>query len=323
MAPLYLTLIKLLVFFGMLAGALYAILHAVDAGEIFRALSQLSWIIVGEAILLSLGMSLLQAWRFYLMAQKVHLNVTFWQATKAFLAGQATTVLPAGEVMRGMLLRWESKGDPITVSAPVISHGFVEVVSAAMVMAVGSISYQLFYREAILVFILLGIFWMFLVSDRWTKWLSTFLGRWQKTKFLGSMLVQVQDETRQTLLTPEKRIYGFTWKVLGLAALVHVIGGLLVFILARAVGAPLPILFCLLVYAATVVIQGVLAIIPGGLGVTEGGMVGLLRVWGMAWTPTLLLILLFRIATLLFPVLLGVLCCMIFYAKYLFKPISI
>ncbi len=104
-----------------------------------------------------------------------------------------------------------------------------------------------------------------------------------------------------------------------MSILTHLIGGFLVFIIAHFYGADIDFFRSVFIYVSSIVIQGVASISPGGLGVTEGGMTGILLLSNVDISKALAIVLLFRVVTLLYSVILGLVFLTVFYGKSLLK----
>jgi uncharacterized membrane protein YbhN (UPF0104 family) len=90
--------------------------------------------------------------------------------------------------------------------------------------------------------------------------------------------------------------FWLTVMAIGIAG--QAIGGILIWYIAQAQGAHLTLMQGAFAAAIGALIQGILTIIPGGLGVTEGGLVAVLTSFSVPWSQSVLITLLYRIVTL-------------------------
>ncbi len=93
------------------------------------------------------------------------------------------------------------------------------------------------------------------------------------------------------------------------------VGGVVLYLICSHFPVPLNYLTSIYVFAAATVLGEIIPIAPGGVGATEGGMTGILVVLGMALGDGLVVVLLFRAATLVFGILLGLLFFLLFYSQ--------
>jgi len=309
--------LKILLTIILFVGIFVLLTKNIHPKDVTMVLKAFSWQFIMEAILIVIFLSLVKTFRFYLLAKKSNLGITFWQSIKIFFASQATTPLPGGEFFRGTLLKIETGKEALTISGPVVSQALIEIISAIAIVLIGSALYKMLVTASIVLLFIVIVTFIFLFKPKWLKKIFGFIKRipWFKKPFEN--VFNMQKEVQKTLLT-NNRPDSFTFHVFGLGIMAHIIGGLFVFFIASAIGVSLSVLFSIFLYSATVVIQGVLGVIPGGVGVTEGGMLGLLKLWMVPVSKSVLLIILFRIGTLLFVVVLGIVFSIIFYGKYLF-----
>ena len=83
-----------------------------------------------------------------------------------------------------------------------------------------------------------------------------------------------------------------------------IIESIAVYFVFRGFGIDLSFPIILLIFTASS-IAGAVSMLPGGIGVTEGGMVGLLLLQGIDYTTSFSAVLLVRIVTLWFSVIIG------------------
>jgi hypothetical protein len=109
----------------------------------------------------------------------------------------------------------------------------------------------------------------------------------------------------------------FWMRIVGLGLLAHALCGGLMWYITRVEGTHLT--FFQGIFAATMaaLIQGIFTIIPGGLGVTEGGLVGILSKFAIPWQKTISITLLYRLATLPLSILIAAFFLAFMYGKNL------
>ncbi len=96
----------------------------------------------------------------------------------------------------------------------------------------------------------------------------------------------------------KKNVWRFWMLVIGLGLSAHALSGGLIWYIARIEGAHVTLLQGIFAATMAALIEGILTVIPGGLGVTEGGLVGVLSSFAVSWHKTIVITLLYRLATL-------------------------
>lgn len=239
------------------------------------------------------------------------------------LAGQATSPLPAGEAIRAILLHRELGIDHDKAFGPVITQAFLELISNAFLVIIGSFIFQKFRVTSLLILFLIILLIIFLTQKNFIKFLKEKANKNGLAYKIFEKLSTTQDNIRKEMFIPGKYYPNLTFiKCIGLAIITNIIGGVIIFMIAKQLNIDLNILQCVFIYSSTIVIGSFTTVIPGGLGFIEGGMASLLLVFrvGSYEGFALILILVFRAVTLLFYILLGVVFFIIFYLKdFIFK----
>lgn len=297
--------VRRIVLAGVLAAVFYAAFAA--AGDYRKLRAELTdfqaWTFAAALGLVLLGY-LVRAlrWRLYLH----HLGVftPFRDEVLVFLSGFAMGVTPGkmGEVVKAYYLR-EAHGTPYATSIPaVFAERVSDMVAVALLLGIGLLFVP---GEVGLVLGLLGMAVVFagllvLRSARLVGVLLGLLARIGRARALAQSLGRMHGTLRPLLtgrLLLEATLLGvagWAMEALAMAALAH------------GFGLDLTWGECAFVFAAAN-IAGALSFLPGGLGVTEGGMVALLALLGTALAPATALTLAIRLATLWFGVMLGIL----------------
>jgi hypothetical protein len=98
-------------------------------------------------------------------------------------------------------------------------------------------------------------------------------------------------------------------------------GGLIWYI-ASLQGVHLSVFQSLFAAVVAVLIQSILAIIPGGLGVTEGGLIGVLTAFGIGWNKSVVITLLYRVLTLPLLIIIALFFLLIIYLPNIFRQLK-
>jgi uncharacterized membrane protein YbhN (UPF0104 family) len=246
-------------------------------------------------------------WEVYL--RRLAVRVPKLRSLAIFLAGFSLTVTPGkvGEVLKSYLLR-EDCGVPMARTAPIVlAERVTDLVGCLLLVLVGAATFGR-SREVVFVCaagaILVGALVLPVLVPPLGDWLIGVVERLPAIGRAGPKLRQFHEATR-VVLAPAPFALTLALSVIAWAAectAFWVIAG------GFAVGGEGPsLLLCTFIYALTTV-GGALSFLPGGLGVQEGGMVGLLLAAGAhldrpaASAATILT----RLATLWYAVLLGV-----------------
>jgi uncharacterized protein (TIRG00374 family) len=288
----------------VLGVVVYAVLAAyADVETLGRELSAFPWWAFAAALGLACTNYLVRFVKWELYRRQLGIDLRRGESFGIFLAGFVMSVTPAklGEVLKSFLLR-ERHGVPIATSAPIVlAERLTDLIALIALAAVGALSFRL--GTVVLV-----------AGGALVAALAVAVGSRTVSRRLARLLGRLPVLRRQAAAVEE------------LFRSAHV--------LCRAPNLPLPVLlsaaawFCecvamwvvfnafpgahaglgtiTFIYSLSTV-AGALAMMPGGLGVTEGGMAGLLVVLvpglrsGVASATTILV----RLATLWFAVLVG------------------
>lgn len=295
--------VRRLVAVTVVAAVLYAAFAALGDYRSLRAmLSGFQWWTLPAALGLVLAGYGLRALRWRLYLRRLGVDSPLGESALVFLSGFAMGVTPGkvGEVVKAYYLR-ERRGTPYETSIPaVVAERANDMLSVAALLGVGLLLVPsrlgLALGALALGSVLLGF--LLLRSQGLAASLLGLLGRAPRLAPLSRRLAGMHANLRPLLggrLLAETTILGLAgWALEALA----------MYALAWGFGIPLSWGACAFVFAAGS-IAGVLSLLPGGLGVTEGGMVALLAFLGVALAPATALTLAIRLCTLWFGVLVG------------------
>ncbi len=314
-------------FFGFLFVIILAVVvtKSFSLDDISRAVSLFPLEIFIILLPLALLLNALKAVRFHILARHVEIPLSLSRAFRLFFASQAATPLPAGEAIRIAFLKYETKARYVKAASPVVGQAVYEIVSAAVIVAVASVLYQhLLLPSFFLLTILATVLFLGLHAGIFDFSLDIF-SRIGMIRRRADDLKEAHDHLRTNFtLREEEQFDRHTVAAILVAFASHVIGGLIVYYTASVAGIDLTFFQSMFVYASGAIIQGVLTIIPGGLGVTEGGMAGVMHLLGADVTTAIATVVIIRTATLLFPVTLGLLVFLRYYAKpTFFKQVEV
>jgi uncharacterized protein (TIRG00374 family) len=283
----------------VLAGLVFAGMKYVNGGEMWLALRRFNWMYSPAILFLTLAYMLTKGWRFVTLLGEVE-HIRRGVILRGYFAAQAATLLPGGMAARAGIL--EQAGVPLPTSAAAIAHSSL---SDQIVLLGASMISALWFehaRKPILIFLsvllvvstLLGI----QASRQWllslVEWILkkvNLLEHWKK--FL--------DHAAQ-MANPTAIFMGLANAALATALMVEALH-----LCMKGMGATVSYPTLLLAFTLPS-LMGRVSAMPGGVGVTEAGMIGVLNAAPhVSREQAAAAVLLFRIATVLFAALVGAL----------------
>lgn len=273
--------------------------------------------------LLSIGISLLKAWRFQLLLHTNNIPINFWQTCKVYLAGQVTTPLPGGEAFRAVLLKNEVGAKIKDTSGAVVTQAFLEFISAAVLAVAGSFHFKLFRGSAVATAFLLVFMLVILLNESILSHIVSWLSKMKKLQRLGRNLLAMQKDIQRNILGDNTWVPSQVFlKVLIIAVIAHLLGGIMIYIIAVNYHLRLNIFQSIFVYTSGIVITAIAGVVPGGLGFIEGGMVGLFVLLGIAFSNAITVVIMFRLITLVFYMLIGLVVYLVFYRNIFVRKVK-
>jgi uncharacterized protein (TIRG00374 family) len=300
------------VILGVAAGVAIYVGFSVWAGarSVGRALADFQWLIVLAALGLASLNYLVRFGRWHYYLKVLGLRVPAGHSFLVFLGGFSLTVTPGklGEVVKAFLLR-ESHGIPAARTAPiVIAERFTDLVGLLMLACVGIFTFKTDPRFLVIGASLIA-FGLIVVS---VEPVARFFLRLSAHVPLVRRVTPKLEEAYQTtaeLLRPRPLILGVLLSVVSwffeCAAFWAVVNGF--------VGASVDIQAATFIYASMTV-AGALSFLPGGLGVTEAGMLAMLEQLATGCNRSVAAAATFvtRLCTLWFAVLIGIAALLVF-----------
>jgi uncharacterized protein (TIRG00374 family) len=300
------------VILGVAAGVAIYVGFSVWAGarSVGRALAEFRWIIVLAALGLASLNYLVRFGRWHYYLKVLGLKVPAGHSFLVFLGGFSLTVTPGklGEVVKAFLLR-ESHGIPAARTAPiVIAERFTDLVGLLLLACVGIFTFKTDPR-----FLIIGasliVFGLVVVSvEPIAKFFLRLSARVPVVRRVTPKLEEAYQTTAE-LLRPRPLVLGVLLSVVSwffeCAAFWAVVHGF--------AGASVDIQAATFIYASMTV-AGALSFLPGGLGVTEAGMLAMLEQLATGCNRSVAAAATFvtRLCTLWFAVLVGIVALLVF-----------
>ncbi len=257
---------------GTLLGGLVFVALGVygDIQTLRESFWQLDWRYFIAALALATGNYALRylRWQYYLI--RIDVRVPHRQSLLVFLSGFVMSVTPGklGEVFKSLLL-YESHGTSIAKTAPVVfAERLTDLIALVILTALGSLSFERGVPIAVAGGALAGFA---LLASAWRplgELLLRIAGRLPVVGRIEPKLREAYESlfvlTRPAPLAAATSLATVSWALECVA---------LYLILSALPGGGLPFDASLFAYSAST-IAGALAMMPGGLGVTEAGMTG-------------------------------------------------
>ena len=241
-------------------------------------------------------------WQYYLRMLRIRIPVG--ESLLVFVSGFVMSVTPAkiGEVFKSLLLH-ESRGLAVATTAPIVfAERLTDLLALAILTSLGCVAFQHGWAVAVTAMLMVGILVVSVAYRPLGEGFIRVAGRLPGLRRLAPRLMEAYSALH-TMTRPIAVLcataLAFSGWGLECAAMFVVVTGFQQDALTMTAA--------MFAYSAST-LAGALAMLPGGLGVTEAGMAGLLQVLGhgritsaVAGASTMLI----RLVTLWFAVLLG------------------
>jgi glycosyltransferase 2 family protein len=245
--------------------------------------------------------------RFWYILRLLDIHAPLRTVSLLYLSGQPFSLLPAGELYRTILLK-KHLGIHISKSSPSVTiQGLVEAIVLLSLSVVGAF---VIGRNRIAVGIICVLL-VTLITALQRGWLIKAYSFIIKLPYVSIDESKFQKfiKSHQELLAPRSLI------ILVAFSLIPVFSGISILYLAsRAVGFDIGYVHSMIAYSLPVIISG-LSFIPGGLGVSEGGTIGMVQLFGASAAAAVTIALLVRIFTLISGLIYGVIAQLILHLR--------
>jgi uncharacterized protein (TIRG00374 family) len=247
-----------------------------------------------QTFLLLIGLSavydLSKAVRFWYILRLLDIKQPLVPVTLLYLSGQPFSLLPAGELYRTVLLKKHLKVSMSKSSPSVTIQGLVEAIVLITFSIVGAF---LIGRNQVIVAVV-GVLMLLLILALQRGWLSKMYVILDKLPFLSISNAKYRKflVSHQQLLSPKALTSLVAFSLLPVLS-----GVAILFLSSRAVGFDISFIQSIIGYSLPVIISG-LSFLPGGLGVSEGGTIGMVQLFGASAAVAVAITLMLRIFTL-------------------------
>jgi glycosyltransferase 2 family protein len=288
----------------VVAVALLALAIVTHAGDFVQALSQLAPSMLALALVCSLVNYLLRflRWEVFLRQQGFRLDLR--TSGYIFFTGLSAAITPGkiGELSKGYLLKAVSGNKVGRGLAVVVAERYLDIVAVLALTLIPLAAYPQ-TRFLLVPSLVVGV--VLVLAVALPRLLPSLSPRLVKRLFLGR--ASLEQETREAMGSLQMLLRGRSLAFgVGVSLVAWFAECLALFVILRGLGAGhVTMPEATIIYAAGT-LAGALSLLPGGLGVSEVGMIALLRLFGVQAGVAVAATLLVRACTLWFAVLLGI-----------------
>ena len=282
---------------AVLLGLAVAATKYINGGEFWKAIHRFNWLHAPLILALSVAYVVVKGWRFVFLLRQLT-NANRWVVLRAYIAGQACTLLPGGIAARAALL--EQVNVPIADSAAAIA---LSSLSDQVLLIICSLLAALWFeaaRKPVLILLSgLLVLSLLLGAQATRMWLLRVVEKLLGTLHLLDYWKGFLDSMKQLATVP------ILLGGLGNTALSFMLMVWALDLSVRGVGAQASPLTLLLAFTLPSLL-GRISAMPGGVGVTEAGMVGILDAApNVTLDQAAAAVTIFRIGTTLFAAIFG------------------
>lgn len=301
------------ILFSAVAGAVIFLAFSVyaDFDKLLDAFGEFNWLFFPLILALSFMNYIFRfsKWEYYRKILGIELSTK--RSFLIFLSAFVMSVTPGkmGEVLKSYLLK-EENGTPVARSAPiVVAERLTDFISIVFLCIVGAFVFD--YGQAAIVII--GIVFIgFTLLLSWKKACLSLIALFGKVKFLSKhvekfhtaydsifRLVRIKPLIVATILS----IISWFFECIGFYIVLNVF--------STATNIEVSLLTATFIYGFSTLI-GAIAMLPGGLGVTEAFLTGLLQILKIPKNISVASTIIIRVATLWFAVVVGIVAVLIY-----------
>ena len=258
---------------GVLTVLVYGgLIFYADSGSILSAMSRLSPGLVITAALLSCGNYLVRFARWHLYLGHLGLRIPLNESLCVFLSGFSMTLTPGkvGEILKSVLLK-KSRDIPLSRTAPIVlAERVTDLAGLVILIAIGSLAFS--YGKVITVGAIIGVSLIIALSasrrfaDMFTRLCSHLPLIRNKTRQLSQAFeaLRTLSSARALLVSIPLSIVAWSLQCVGMWYLALGFAEIELSLVASCFAYSFPLL------------AGTVAMIPGGLGLAEVSMTGVL-----------------------------------------------
>lgn len=271
-----------------------------NLGSLGVALQQLQWHYVPLILLLTLGSYLFRFWNWQFYLKTLGIQIETKRSLLIYVAGFSMGITPGkvGEIIRAFLIK-EETGTSLAKTAPILLvDRLTDVLALVIIALIGAMGFH--YNQAIIWYI--GLLLILIIAIvTWRSLSERLLRFFQGIGPLKKYASRLSDlyEASYSLLVPRRLFIILAVSVLGWSF--EAVG---FFVTLKALGIAANLEAAFFIYSFATII-GAVSFLPGGLGLTEGSMAGLLLALNIGRGQAAAATIIIRACTLWFGVILG------------------
>lgn len=248
-----------------------------------------------------------KAVRFWYILRLLDIHKPLFAVSLLYLSGQPYSLLPAGELYRTVLLKKHMKVSMTKSSPSVTIQGLVEAIVLISFSIVGA--FLIGKNRFIIAIVAILLITLIIALQR--GWLSKMHVMLDKLPYVSINKRKYRKfmASHQRLLTPK------LLAPLIAISLIPVLSGVgILYVASQAIGFDISFIESAIGYSLPVIVSG-LSFLPGGLGVSEGGTIGMVQLFGASAAAAVTIALLLRIFTLVSGLIYSVFAQILLHAK--------
>jgi glycosyltransferase 2 family protein len=275
-----------------------------DTLEFSKYVSQIDYSYLPIILFLMIANLFFLGLRFYRLLKILKIKISLKKSILIYFASLSllSTPIGSGQIIKSHLIKKETS-EPISKTAPILLiEKWNELNSVLLILAI-LLLFNFFIESQIIIAIgvLISISIYGIVQNK--KLFTLFKIFSEKIKFIKSLRVEIENskESLNSFMTFRSFIEGFIFTTPA-----KLLEGLSVFFAFKAIGIDLSFQLSTQIFFTSVA-SGFLSLIPGGIIVTEGSMLGLLNQVGVDFALATAAIIFVRLTTIWFATILGLL----------------
>jgi len=284
-----------------------------DINKVILVLNQIEFQRYFLILLLSILTIIIHGWRYHAILNKLNLKLNFRESLLISTAGISMIVTPGGigSIIKSYFLK-KRTGRSISSTTPIIIYErWLDIVALTIIIGTLLIWNNFFESQIIFIVSLVLSGFIFFVF-KGTIGLNFFNQMMIKTRILRKFVVDVDEfhESTKKLTTLKNTV-----ELLLITFLSKIVPMFAVFLVFDLFNLNMDLFTTSQIYFTSQII-GLLSFIPGGIIVTEAGLLGLILKTGTDFSVATILVFLIRILTFWFPTFIGFLALKFVLAKH-------
>ncbi|MEL7670110.1 lysylphosphatidylglycerol synthase transmembrane domain-containing protein [Methanobacterium sp.] len=285
-----------------------------DFGSLLTAIEKFNWVFIPLMLILVLIAYLVRFLKWSLFLKSAGVRLKLKDNLFVFFSGMGMIITPAkvGEIWKGWLIR-DINGEKLSKTVPVVITDRVTDVIGLVILSLLGI---LYYKDGIYILAaLLLIFAVFFIAIRSEKISGILISILEKRAGKYSKDIKTMHATFLQLMHP-RNIVGLSF----LSAFAWFFECLALYFVIVGFGQSLNLILSTFVFSFASLV-GAISMIPGGLGIAEATISGMLQYFGLTSVDSIGVAIIIRFGTLWFGAILGFLIHFIFKKKIMGKQI--